>query len=232
MVLLRAGPSRVSLAVFFPVCPAQLVNMPAPHMAFSAGATALPRIQEFDVGLIYHVRLTPACSPMAVLFSACRSSDAVQMVFSATARLRPQLRVRRSSGQQGRPSPSDLYQRFVRDLAHRPSDQYACANTSSPTDRGPIVVSCDVCRRHTAVQRMFIEEVGLCWQQFQQLPSSKNGGARKTSRTLSPATSRRDHSRRLRALWSLPSYVSSSTKTRPLCDGSTTDDFPERAMGQ
>ena len=48
---------------------------------------------------------------------ACRSSDAVQKVFIVTARLRSQVRVRHSSGQQGgRPSPSDLHQCFEREV--------------------------------------------------------------------------------------------------------------------
>ena len=51
------------------------------HVFFPARATALPRIPEFDVGLIYHVRLTPARSSVDGLCLACRSSDAVQKVF-------------------------------------------------------------------------------------------------------------------------------------------------------
>ena len=47
------------------------------HVALPARATALPRTQEFDVGLIYHVRLTP----MDGLCLACQCSDAVQKIF-------------------------------------------------------------------------------------------------------------------------------------------------------
>ena len=51
------------------------------YMSFHARAAALVRTQEFDDGLIHHVRLTPARSPMDGLCLACRSSDAVQKVF-------------------------------------------------------------------------------------------------------------------------------------------------------
>ena len=158
-----AGPPRTSLAVVgFSCLSHEAYQHACAHTAFPARATALLRIQASDVGLIYHVRLTPARSLMAGLSSACRCSDAVQKVFIATAWLRSQLRVRHSSGQQGRPSPSDLHQYFVRDLDHRPFGQYACANTLSPTDRGPIVVSCEARRRHNAAKRTFIEAAWLC----------------------------------------------------------------------
>ena len=64
----------------------------------------------------------------------------------------------------GRQSPSDLHQCLVHDLDHRPPDQHASTNTSSPTDRGPIVLSCDACGRFKAVQRICIAAVWLCWQ--------------------------------------------------------------------
>ena len=75
-------------------------------------------------------------------------------------------------------------------------------------------------------------QVLLSVRQSQQLPSSKNGCARNTSRTLSRATSRSDYSRRLRCFWSLHLQFSSSKKTRPIRAGSVADDFPERDTGQ
>ena len=123
------------------------------HVAFSVRGTALPRMQEFDVGLIHFVHLTPAGSPMAVVCPVCRSSETVQQVFIATTWLRSQSRVQRSSSKC-----------FVRDLDHRPYDRYACANTSSPTDRAQIVVSNFDCRRLQAVQRILTAAVWPCWQ--------------------------------------------------------------------
>ena len=158
--LVHHGSHRLSL--FFLVCPAQLVNMP--HMAFCTCATAQPRIQEFDFGLIYHECLAPARSPMAALCSACRSSNAGQKVFIATTWLRSQLWVRHSSGRRGRSSLSDLHQCFVRELDRRSSDQFACADTSSLMDCGPIVMSSEALRRLDAAQRIFIAVTGLCLQ--------------------------------------------------------------------
>ena len=140
----------------------------------------LNRFDHAFSGDSHHSISTPARIPMAVLCSACRSSDAVQKVFIATARLRSQLWVRHSSGQQGRSSPSDLHQCLVRDLDHRPSDQYACTNTSSPTDRGPTVVLCEGLSPPQCSAEDFHCSLGLFaaavrWSQ--QLPSSKNGCA-------------------------------------------------------
>ena len=81
MVLVRAGPSRISRAVVvFSGLSRTACQHACAHMAFPARA-ALPRIQEFDVGLIYHVCLSPVRRPMAVLCSGCRSLDAVQEGF-------------------------------------------------------------------------------------------------------------------------------------------------------
>ena len=120
-----AGPPRISLAVVVFSCLSRTAYHHAcAHMASPARAAALPRIQEFGVGLIYHVRLTPARSRMAGLCLACRSSDAVQKVFKATVWLRSQGRVRHSSGKQGRPSPSDLHQCIEREVDLRPGMKF------------------------------------------------------------------------------------------------------------
>ena len=100
VLLVRAGPPRISLTVVVFSCLSRTAcQHSCAHLAFTARAPALPRIQEFDVGSIYHVRLTPAHRSMAVLYLACCSSDAMQKVFTATAWLHLQLRVRHSGGQ-------------------------------------------------------------------------------------------------------------------------------------
>ena len=81
MVLVCAGPPWISLAVVFSRLSRTAYQHACAHMALPARATALPRIQEFDVGFIYHVRLTRARSPMDGLCLACQCSDAVQKVF-------------------------------------------------------------------------------------------------------------------------------------------------------
>ena len=82
MWLLCAGPSYISLVVAVFSCTCRTAHNHAYANTISpAPATAPLRIQEFDVGLIYHVRLTPARSSMDGLCLACRSSDAVQKVF-------------------------------------------------------------------------------------------------------------------------------------------------------
>ena len=83
MVLVCAGPPWISLVVvvvFFLSVPHSLSTCLRTYV-FPARATALPRVQEFDVGFIYHVRLTLARSLMDGLCLTCRSSDAVQKVF-------------------------------------------------------------------------------------------------------------------------------------------------------
>ena len=104
MVLEGAGPPWISLAVVvFSRLSRTAYQHACAHMALPARATALPRTQEFDAGLIYHVRLTPA-------------QTQYRRFFIVTAWLRSQVRVRHSSGQQGRPSPSDLHQFFEREV--------------------------------------------------------------------------------------------------------------------
>ena len=106
MVLVCAGPPWISTGCrcFF---------LSVPHSLSTCSRSAA---QEFVVGLIHHVRLTPVRSPMDGLWLACRSSDAVQKVSTVTAWHRSQVRVRHSSFQQGRPSPSDLHQFFEREF--------------------------------------------------------------------------------------------------------------------
>ena len=83
MWLMRAGPLYISLVVAAFCCTRRTAHNHACANTISpAPATAPLRVQEFDAGLIYHVRLTPARSSTDGLCVACRSSDAVQRRFS------------------------------------------------------------------------------------------------------------------------------------------------------
>ena len=75
MLSMHAG-----LSLLFLFVPHSQTTCSLEHV-FPAPATVSPRAQEFDDGLVCHVCLTPARSPMGGLCMSCRSSDAVQKVF-------------------------------------------------------------------------------------------------------------------------------------------------------
>ena len=113
MLLMCAGMACISLVVVaFFLCVCAYTSSLTP-------AAVPPRIQELDVGLIQHVCLAPACRPVVVSRSACRRSDALQRIFTATAWLCLQWRLRRSSGQQDKPSRSNVHQRIERGFGQR-----------------------------------------------------------------------------------------------------------------
>ena len=146
-----------SCRCFFLVCPAQLVNMSAHtwRSPMCNSSAAHSRIScPFDLS---RVSRAGTQSDGCVVLGLSQHKHRTE-AFIATTWLRSQLRVRHSSGQQGRSSPSDVHE------CYRPSDQFACANTSSLMDCGPTVVSSEACRSLNAAQKIFIAVAGLCLQ--------------------------------------------------------------------
>ena len=81
MLLMRAGLLCISLAVVAFPC---LCHTAYQH---ACASTSSPAHSGFDVGLIQHVCLTPACCPLVVSCSACRRANASLRISTETSAL-------------------------------------------------------------------------------------------------------------------------------------------------